>query len=67
MQHHPHITSYRILSGDTIDRLSTQVETAIHNGWQPYGPMNIGPSADPAPGGSAVYCQAMVQQSEWYR
>ncbi len=63
MSHPPHVTNYRILSDSGPDRLSAQVETAIHNGWQPWGPLTVVGGGEAAP----VYSQAVVQQSEWYR
>ncbi len=65
--HQPHVTNYRILSDQTAQRLSALVETAIYNGWQPWGPLNINGVIDTANPGDVVYSQAMVQQSEWFR
>ena len=63
MSHIPHVTNYRILTDKAADRLSAQVETAIHNGWQPWGPLTVAAGGAAAP----VYSQAVVQQSEWFR
>ena len=60
--HPPHVTNYQILSEATADRLAAAVETQIHNGWQPFGPMQIGNGAD-----GAVLMQPMVRYAEFYR
>ncbi|MDJ0826020.1 MAG: DUF1737 domain-containing protein [Rhodobacter sp.] len=67
MSHQPHVTHYQILTDQAADRLSAQVEAAIHNGWQPWGPLTIAGGTDPKTPGALLYSQAVVQQSEWYR
>jgi len=39
--HPPHITHYRVVSELDLDRLHLEVETAIHNGWQPFGSLAV--------------------------
>ena len=65
--HQPHVTNYKILSDHTADRLSAQVESAIHNGWQPWGPLNVNGGAGDTDPAAVVFCQAIVRQAEWYR
>ncbi|MCP3972158.1 MAG: DUF1737 domain-containing protein [Rhodobacteraceae bacterium] len=65
--HQPHITGYKILSDPTPDQLCAQIEVAIHNGWQPWGPLSVIGKIDNSDTQAAIYYQAIVQQSEWFR
>ena len=61
--HQPPVTHYNVeVSGD-LTALRQAVETAIHDGWQPFGSLVAAPSPD----GGPVYAQPMVKYAEWFR
>ncbi|MBM1219646.1 DUF1737 domain-containing protein [Ponticoccus sp. SC2-23] len=57
-----HVSHYSILSDAKAEALSRLVETAIHNGWQPWGAMST-TEQDGAP----LYVQAMVKYADRFR
>lgn len=60
--HMPHITHYKCVSAAELEKLQTDVETEIHNGWQPYGFLAaIGGGED------VSFVQPMVRYAEFYR
>ncbi len=61
--HQPHVTHYNIVTETDVTKLRQAVETAIHEGWQPYGSLAV----HPGPDGGTVYSQPMVQYAEWFR
>ena len=61
--HQPHVTHYNIESEADLIALRQAVETAIHDGWQPYGSLAVSLS----PEGDPVYLQPMVKYAEWFR
>jgi len=60
--HMPHITHYKCVRAPELEKLQVEVETEIHNGWQPYGSLAaIGSGED------VNFVQAMVRYAELYR
>ena len=56
-----HITEYRILTGKEPRELSTKVENAIHNGWQPFGSLTVSNSAEELGVTAVIYAQAVIK------
>jgi len=60
--HMPHITHYKCVSATEMEKLQVEVETEIHNGWQPYGSLAaIGSGED------VNFVQALVRYAELSR
>ena len=56
-----HITDYDLLTDEDPKALAKHVETAIHDGWQPFGSPCVSPRGD---GYGAAYAQGIVRDAE---
>lgn len=63
----PHITNYQIVSEYETSQLGSKIEAAIHNGWQPFGPLTVANTVSDVGRTEIKYSQALVKHSEWYR
>lgn len=61
MYHQYHITEYQILTGKEPIELSTKVEKAIHNGWQPFGSLAVNNSTVDSGVDASTYVQAVIK------
>ena len=59
--HGQHVTEYTIETDEDAKALSTKVNRAIHDGWQPLDGVSVLPRGD---GFAAVFAQAMVKYAD---
>ncbi len=52
---------YKVVSGDTVDNLSSGVNAAIKHGWEPNGGLVAVPTGE----GFCTFYQAMVRFPSW--
>ncbi len=62
MQRIQHVTEYAVVTESTAEALSAHMMRAIHEGWQPWGSVTVGPAPD---GDGMVYAQPVVRYAEW--
>lgn len=58
----PHVTNYKCISAEELDKLEAEVEAEIHRGWQPYGALLAFGTAV-----HAKFVQPMVRYAEFSR
>ena len=61
--HMAHITHYQVIRNTDTGELATAVETAIHDGWQPFGSVAVAAGGQGVP----VFVQPIVKYAEWFR
>lgn len=52
---------YRVVSGDTVETLSFEVNAAIQKGWEPNGGVAVVPTGE----GFCTFYQAMIRFPIW--
>lgn len=67
MSQAPQVINYMILSEYEASRLGKQVESAIHEGWQPFGHLTVANHLSNMDGKTATYSQALVKHAAWFQ